>query len=96
MRKFYRIVLKDETSLQLKINVYTPFCLGRTLKTGQRHIEKGEITLYSEKTESRSTNFKSIKYGLILKTKGLTNFFEVIWYAESENQCLQAEKWRLI
>ena len=34
--------------------------------------------------------------GLFLKTKGLTHFFMVIWYAESENQCLQAEKWRLI
>ena len=31
-----------------------------------------------------------------LKTKGLTHFFKVIWYAKSENQCLQAEKWRLI
>ena len=33
---------------------------------------------------------------LFLKTKGLTHFFKVIWYAKSENQCLQAEKWRLI
>ena len=31
-----------------------------------------------------------------LKTKGLTHFFQVIWYAKSENQCLKAEKWRLI
>ena len=31
-----------------------------------------------------------------LKTNGLTHFFKVIWYAISENQCLQAEKWRLI
>ena len=28
---------------------------------------------------------------LFLKTKGLTHFFKVIWYAKSENQCLQAE-----
>ena len=33
---------------------------------------------------------------LFLKTKGLTHFFKVIWYAKSENQCWQAEKWRLI
>ena len=33
---------------------------------------------------------------LFLKTKGLAHFFKVIWYAKSENQCLQAEKWRLI
>ena len=33
---------------------------------------------------------------LFLKTKGLTHFFKVIWYAKSKNQCLQAEKWRLI
>ena len=33
---------------------------------------------------------------LFLKTKGLTHFFKVIWYAKSENQCLHAEKWRLI
>ena len=26
-----------------------------------------------------------------LKTNGLTHFFKVIWYAKSENQCLQAE-----
>ena len=28
---------------------------------------------------------------LFQKTKGLTHFFKVIWYAKSENQCLQAE-----
>ena len=33
---------------------------------------------------------------LFLKTKGLTHFCKVIWYAKSEYQCLQAEKWRLI
>ena len=33
---------------------------------------------------------------LFLKTKGLTHFFKVIWYAKSENQCLQAEKWCLL
>ena len=33
---------------------------------------------------------------LFLKTKGLTHFIKVIWYAKSENQCFQAEKWRLI
>ena len=33
---------------------------------------------------------------LFLKTKGLTHFCKVIWYAKSVNQCLQAEKWRLI
>ena len=61
---------------------------------GSAILKKGEITLYSRKTELRSTNFKSIKYGLISedKGKGLTHFFNVIWYAKSENQCLQAEK----
>ena len=63
---------------------------------GSAILKKGEITLYSQKTESRITNFKSIKYGLISEDKGLTHFFKVIWYAISENQCLQAEKWRLI
>ena len=59
---------------------------------GSAILKKGEITLYSQKTESRNTNFKIIKYGLFLKTKGLTHFFKVIWHAKSENQCLQAEK----
>ena len=27
---------------------------------------------------------------------GSDTFFKVIWYARSKNQCLQAEKWRLI
>ena len=31
---------------------------------GSAILKKGEITLYSQKTESRNTNFKSIKYGL--------------------------------
>ena len=30
------------------------------------------------------------------KIKGRTHLFKVIWYALSENQYLQAEKWRLI
>ena len=94
--KINLIVLKDETSLQLKINAYTYFFYGRTLRNGKRHIEKREITLYSQKTESRNTDFKSNKYGFFLKTNGLTHFFKVICYAKSENQCLQAEKWRLI
>ena len=29
---------------------------------------------------------------LFLETKGLTHFLKVIWYAKSENQCLQAKK----
>ena len=44
---------------------YYYYCLGRLLRNGMLHIEKGEITLYLQKTESRSTNSKSIKYGLI-------------------------------
>ena len=59
-------------------------------------LKKGEITLYSQKTESRNTNFKSIKYGLISEDNGSDTFLQGNWYAKSENQCLQAEKWRLI
>ena len=49
--------------------------------------------------ENRITKYEFSKYQVwtfFLKTKGLTHFFKVIWYALSENQCLQAEKWRLI
>ena len=63
---------------------------------GSAILKKGEITLYSQKTESRNTIFKVSSMDLFLKTKGLTHFFKVIWYAKSEDQCLQAEKWRLI
>ena len=63
---------------------------------GSAILKKGEITLYTQKTESRNTNFKSIKYGLISEDKRSDTFFKVIWYAKSENECLQAEKWRLI
>ena len=42
-------------------------------------LEKREITLYSQRTESRNSNFKSIKYGLFfVQTNGLTHFFKVI------------------
>ena len=63
---------------------------------GSAILKKGEITLYSQKTESRNTNFKSIKYGLISEDKGSDTFFKVIRYAKSINQFLQAENWRLI
>ena len=61
---------------------------------GSAILKKGEITLYSQKTESRILKVSSMD--LFLKTKGLTHFLKVIWYAKSENQCLQAEKWRLV
>ena len=63
---------------------------------GSAVLKKGEITLYSQKTESRNTKFKVSSIDLFLKTKGQTHFFKVIWYAKSINQVLQAEKWRLI
>ena len=43
---------------------------------GSAILEKGEITLYSQKTESRNTNFKSIKYGLISEDKGSDTFLQ--------------------
>ena len=43
---------------------------------GSAILKKGEITLYSQKTESRNTNFKSIKYGLISEDKGSDTFFQ--------------------
>ena len=73
--KIYLVVLKDETSLQLIIQVFTYFCLGRTLRNGWRHLKKGEITLYSQKTESRNRNFKIfIKYRLFSEDKGSDTF----------------------
>ena len=54
---------------------------------GRAILKKGEITLYSQKTESRT--FKVSSMDLFLKTKGLTHFFKVIWYAKSENQCFK-------
>ena len=41
---------------------------------GSAILKKGEITLYSQKTESRNTNFKSIKYGLISEDKWSDTF----------------------
>ena len=41
---------------------------------GSAILEKGEITLHSQKTESRNTNFKSIKYGLISEDNGSDTF----------------------
>ena len=61
-------------------------------ENGSAILKKGEITLYSQKIESRKVS----SMHLSLKTKGLTHYFKVIWYAKSENQSLQAEKWRLI
>ena len=43
---------------------------------GSAILKKGEITLYSQKTESRNTNFKSIKYGLISEDKGSDTFLQ--------------------
>ena len=42
---------------------------------GSAILKKGEITLYSQKTESRNTNFKS-KYGLISEDKGSDTFLQ--------------------
>ena len=38
-------------------------------------LKKGEITFYSQKTESLSTNFKSIKFGLFSEDKGSDTLF---------------------
>ena len=43
---------------------------------GSAILKKGEITLYSQKTESRNTNFKSITYGLISEDKGSDTFLQ--------------------
>ena len=43
---------------------------------GSAILKKGEITLYSQKTESRNTNFKIIKYGLISEDKGSDTFLQ--------------------
>ena len=43
---------------------------------GSAILKKGEITLYTQKTESRNTNFKSIKYGLISEDKGSDTLFQ--------------------
>ena len=43
---------------------------------GSAILKKGEITLYSQKTESRNTNFESIKYGLISEDKGSDKFLQ--------------------
>ena len=55
---------------------------------------KGEITLYPQNHEIRILKVSSMDF--FLKTKGLTRFYKVILYAKSENQYLQAKKWRLI
>ena len=46
------------------------------LKVGSAILKKGEITLYSQKTESRNTNFRSIKYELISEDKGSDTFLQ--------------------
>ena len=72
------------------------FCLGRTLRNWKRHIEKGEIT-YTRRNQNHEIRILKVSsMEFFLKTNGLTHFSKVIWYAKSENQCLQAEKWRLI
>ena len=43
---------------------------------GSAILKKGEITLYSLKKETRNTNFKSIKYGLISEDKGSNTFLQ--------------------
>ena len=43
---------------------------------GSAILKEGEITLYSQKTESRNTKFKSIKYGLISEDKGSDTFLK--------------------
>ena len=44
---------------------------------GSAILKKGEITLNSQKTESRNTNFKSIKYGpIISEDKGSDTFLQ--------------------
>ena len=48
------------------------------------------VLLYKKRTE------KSYQVEAFCEEKGLTSVLVVIWYAESKNQCLQAEKWRLI
>ena len=79
LREKYIIVLKDDNSIQLKINVYSFFFLGGGVahsEIGSAILKKREITLYSQKTESRNTNFKSIKYGLISEDKGSDTFLQ--------------------
>ena len=46
---------------------------------GSAILKKGEITLYSQKTESRNTNFKSIKYGLVSEDKGSDTFLQIFF-----------------
>ena len=43
---------------------------------GSAILKKEEIPLYSQKKESRNTNFKSIKYGLISEDKGSDTFLQ--------------------
>ena len=46
------------------------------------------------KNNSQEKNQKSQQVQAFCEEKGLTSWLGVIWYAESENQCWQAEKWR--
>ena len=59
-------------------------------------LKKGEITLYSQKTESRNTSFKSIKYGLFSEDKGSDTFLLGNLVCLIRKQCLKAEKWRRV
>ena len=70
---------------------------GRTLRNEKRHIEKkGDNFILAENRITKYEFKKVSSMDFFLKTNGLTHFFKEIWYAKSENQCLQAEKWRLI
>ena len=60
----------------MKINVNTYFWGVAHSEIGSAILKKGEITLYSQKTESQNTNFKSIKYGLISEDKGSDTFLQ--------------------
>ena len=53
-------------------------------------LKKGEITLYSQKTESRNTNLKLSSMDFFLETKGLTHFIKVIGYAKSERTIFES------
>ena len=44
---------------------------------------------------SQETNQKSEQEQAVCEEKGLTPWLGVIQYAESKNQCWQAERWRL-
>ena len=65
------IVLKDET----KMSTLNFWGVAHS-EIGSAISKKWEISLYSQKKESRNTNFKSIKYGLISEDKGSDTFLQ--------------------